>query len=90
MKLPPMPPLRQPSGKPRAKGKRPAHSDLDREVQWRQGVEGETLEHVYGTCAKCGTRRQAIDLVWRPDRLVFGELHLGFWCCKDECPEMEG
>lgn len=90
MKLPAMPPMpRARSGKPRARSKKSAiPTDLNREVMWREGEEevGQ-LQHVYGTCAKCGIRRQAIDLVWRPDRLIFGELHLGFWACKDGCEE---
>lgn len=91
MSLPPMPKLPRSGGK---SGKRTRAAkiptDLSREVQWKEGKEEEgEFEHVYGTCAKCGRRRQALDLTWRPDRMLFGELHLGFWACEYGCEEEE-
>lgn len=87
--LPPMP--KMPRSGTRTATQRTAKipQELDREVKWLEGKEepGGEPTHVYGTCAKCGRRRQAIDLTWRPDRLLFGEFHLGFWACQFNCDD---
>ncbi len=91
MQLPPMPKMprmRASGSQPRKKGAKRGPRELDRSVMWREGKEEQAEpEHVYGTCAKCHQRKPAVDLTWRPDRMLFGEFHQGFWACRYECEE---
>ena len=86
-KLPPMPKLRATSGKKRGKKKVKSPEDLNRLVQWRWELREGMKAHVYGTCARCERRVEAVRLKWVPDRLVFGELMQGYWACRGGCEE---
>lgn len=80
MVMPPLPKMK--------KGARPGsgpQGELDRVVHWRIDEEGNSV----GWCAQCHQRRPAIELRWRPDRVVFGEEKQGSWECR-ECNPRAG
>lgn len=48
---------------------------------------GDRVAHIFGTCARCEHRIEAVRLKWVPDRMVFGELMQGYWACRGGCEE---
>lgn len=78
MVMPPLPKMK--------KGARPGageQCELDRIVHWRI-EDGQSV----GWCARCGAKRPAIELRWRPDRVVFGEEKQGSWECRECHPRV--
>ena len=80
VKMPPMPKVRG-----RFQSGNSGQRELDRIVHWREDDKGD----VYGHCARCGERKPAVELRWRPDRVVFGEERQGSWECR-ECNPRPG
>ena len=90
--MPPLPRIRRTRAKhgarltdlmPPCKDAKADKGDTDYIVHWRFDEHGNSTGH----CANCHHRFPAIELRWRPDRVVFGEVKQGTWECRTCYPQ---